>query len=56
MADQIVSKERIRAEVERISAQDYGFSSDEICLLASVNLCVPFEQVREVAGAKAEVA
>lgn len=56
MADQIVSKERIRAEVERINGQDYGFSSDEVCLLASVNLCVPFDLVREVVNSEPETA
>lgn len=56
MANPIVSKERIRAEVERINGQDYGFSSDEVCLLAAVNLCVPFEQVREVVNTQQEPA
>lgn len=56
MANPIVSKERIRAEVERINGLDYGFSSDEVCLLASVNLCVPFDLVREVVNTQQEPA
>lgn len=46
--------EHIRAEIERINAQGYGFSSDEVCLLAAVNLCVPFDQVRQVATRQTE--
>lgn len=48
------TEDRIREEVDRISAQGYGFSSDEVCLLASVNLCVPFDQVRHVATRQTE--
>lgn len=46
--------EQIRAEIDRINAQGYGFSSDEVCLLAAVNLCVPFDHVREVATSQPE--
>lgn len=49
-----VTPERVRTEIERINAQGYGFSSDEVCLLAAVNLCVPFDQVRQVATTQPE--
>ncbi len=50
MAGPIVSRERIRAELDRINGQDYGFSSDEVMVLVSANLMVPVESVREVAN------
>lgn len=46
---------QVREEIDRISAQGYGFSSDEVCLLAAVNLCVPFDRVREIATSHQEV-
>lgn len=48
------SQDHIRAEIARINAQGYGFSSDEVCLLAAVNLCVPFDHVREIATSQQE--
>lgn len=54
MPGPIVSRERIRAEIERINAQDYGFSSDDILVLVSANLLVPVESVREVANQMAQ--
>tara|TARA_R100000365_G_C2748574_1_gene80550 strand:+ start:4888 stop:5064 length:177 start_codon:yes stop_codon:yes gene_type:complete len=48
------TNEHIRAEIDRINAQGYGFSSDEVCLLAAVNLCVPFDRVREVETSQPE--
>lgn len=54
MPGPIVSRERIRAELDRINAQDYGFSNDEVMVLVSANLLVPVESVREVANQMAQ--
>lgn len=54
MLGQHVTTEQIRTEMERINAQGYGFSSDEVCLLAAVNLCVPFDHVRQIATSQPE--
>lgn len=54
MAGPIVSRDRIRAEIERINAQDYGFSADDVLVLVSANLLVPVESVREVANEMAQ--
>lgn len=54
MPSPIVSRERIRAELDRINAQDYGFSNDEVMVLVSANLLVPVESVREVANQMAQ--
>lgn len=42
----IVTKDRIRAEFDRIKAQHYGFSDGEIVILVSANLLVPIESVQ----------
>jgi len=48
MAGQIVSRERIRAEFDRLKANAYEFSDPELCILVAANLGLPVEAVVEV--------
>lgn len=52
MAGQIVSRERIRAEFDRLKASAYEFSDPELCILIAANLGVSIEAVVEVLGHK----
>lgn len=44
----IVSKDKIRAEFDRLKASAYEFSDPELCILVAANLSLPVEAVVEV--------
>lgn len=48
----IVSKDKIRAEFDRLKANAYEFSDPELCILVAANLVLPIEAVVEVLGHK----
>lgn len=48
MAGQIVSRERIRAEFDRLKASAYEFSDPELCILVAANLCIDISTVQDV--------
>lgn len=52
MAGQIISRERIRAEFERLKANAYEFSDPELCILVAASLGVSIEAVVEVLAHK----
>lgn len=52
MAGQIVSRERIRAEFDRLKASAYEFSDPELCILVAANLGVSIEAVAETLAHK----
>jgi hypothetical protein len=54
MADQIMSKEKILAEFDRIKAGSYEFSDEEICILVAANLGVAIEAARRVCIGRVE--
>lgn len=48
----IVSKDKIRAEFDRLKASAYEFSDPELCILVAANLGVSIEAVAETLAHK----
>lgn len=48
----IVSKDKIRAEFDRLKASAYEFSDPELCILVAANLGLAIEAVVEVLAHK----
>lgn len=48
----IVSKDKIRAEFDRLKASAYELSDPELCILVAANLSLPVEAVAEVLAHK----
>lgn len=46
----IVSKDKIRAEFDRLKANAYEFSDPELCILVAANLGLAVEAVVDVLG------